>query len=231
MDDEAMKEAIRLEARRQGRQRAGLMVFTAGLVILVAPLVLLETATGVSRPALYVAMVVGLLVALFGFAVAVRFMKDANTERVALRGGFRDRVQREHARYIGFLPVGSLLMTWLSLKSTWTVLAGRGDFHDWAFAVTGPLISLAILQLVAGLGRGQDARTKRALDDELLASFRQRSLNTGFAVAVLGLVVGFAAGLYDPAWGVMALPIVLASAAAAAAFRYAQLDRLADPNG
>lgn len=231
MDDDAIKAAIRQEARRRLWQNGGLIVVTAGLALLCLPLVILDETKGAARIGLYGLMAAGLTVALVGFAVSVRFMKDANTERVAQRGGYRDRVQREHARYIGFLPVGSLLMTWLSLKSTWTVLAGRGDFHDWAFAVTGPLISLAILQLVAGLGRGQDARTKRALDDELLTSFHQRSLNTGFAVAVMGLVVGFAAGLYDPAWGVMALPIVLASAAAAAAFRYAQLDRQADPNG
>ena len=231
MDDDAIKEAMRLEARRRRWQSGGLIGFTAGLSLLTFPLVVWDGATGAARTGLIGLMITGLIVALGGFAVSVRFMRDSNTERVAQLGSYRDRVQRDYARNIGFLPVGSLLMTYLSLRSTWKVVSGAGDLADWAFAAVSPMISLVILQLVAGLGRGQDARMKRALNDELLASFRQRALNTGFAVAVAGLVLGFGAALFQPTLGVMSLPIVLAAAATAAAFRYAQLDHAADTNG
>lgn len=207
------------------------MVLTAGLVFLVAPLVLLENTPAVPRPALFIVMAAGLLAMLFGFAVSVRFMRDANSERVAQRGGYRDRIQREYALSVGYMPVASLLLTVLSLRSAWAVLTGQADLHDWGLAAMGPMAALVILQMVAGLGRGQDRRMKRALDEELLRSFRGRALNVGFAVAVVGLVVGFGAGLINPVWGVMSLPIVLATAAAAAALRYAHLDRKADLKG
>lgn len=231
MSDVSMKEAILREAQRRRRQAAGLIVLSAGLALLLGPLAVLETVEGMARVAVFALMAAGLAVFLGGFTFAFRHKKNANSERVAMQGNSRDRVQREYAAYVGFLPVGTLLMNFIALRSTWDLLSGRGDLHDWGFAAVGPMGSLVILQVVAGLGRGQDRRTKRLLDDELVASFRQRGLNAGFAVAVAGLVIGFGAGLYEPAWGVMAMPITLAVAAAVAAFRYAMLDRQADPNG
>lgn len=231
MEDEAMRDAIRREAERHRRQVTGLVGFTLGLALLTLPLVILDTVEGHARLGLFAVMGVGLMVALAGFALAVRYMKNANSERVMTRGNSRDRVQREYAQYVGFMPIAMGLMTFISLRSTWAILSGQADLHDWGFAAAGPLCSLAILQVVAGLAKGQDRRTKRLLDDELVVSFRQRALNAGFGVAVAGLLIGFGAGLYEASWGVMAMPVTLAVAAAASAFRYAMLDRQADPNG
>lgn len=231
MGDELEKARANEERRSRRLTMVGLLG-GAGVTAGVCGLLLSTQGKGMAAVAGAVMGLLGVAVVVGSFALAGRYLPNGDTIKVEnAKGGYRDRVQREHAHQLGFMPIATLLMNFIALRSTWAVLTGEADFHDLVFAATGPLASIMILQLVAGRWRGQDARTKRMLDEELLVSFRRRALNLGFGVAVAGVVLGFAAGLYNPSWGVMSLPIILAVAAAVSAFRYAQLDRQADLHG
>jgi hypothetical protein len=71
----------------------------------------------------------------------------------------------------------------------------------------------------------------RVVDDELTVSHRARAFGTGFAVALGAGALGVAAILFQSAWAPAALPVVIGLGVAAAAMRFALLERAAQTAG
>jgi hypothetical protein len=81
--------------------------------------------------------------------------------------------------------------------------------------------------MVTGYDIRGDRRLKRLLEDELTLSFRRSALNAALGVALAGMLVVFALGLWKPQAAVAAMPGLMFVTASAAGLRYWQLDRRA----
>lgn len=233
MDMEDAKRRRRVEAGQQQRLRIwSLWGMGVGACLILLGIVFLSEQGASPHPVAILLAVLGGAMMAVGLWAAFRFQKGEAAAAARRAGGsYRDRAQREYAQSIQFMPAVSLLVHITSLRVSWDILQGRGDLADWAFAAMGPMVSLAILMMVAGLGNRGDRKLQRLLQDELTQSFRRRALSLALGVAGVGMGAGFVVGLYRPEWGVMAMPLILMAASATAAWRYAWLDRKADPNG
>ena len=98
---------------------------------------------------------------------------------------------------------------------------------DWYTAALSPVVSCVLLSMVTGYDIRGDRRLKRLLEDELTLSFRRSALNAALGVALAGMLVVFALGLWKPQAAVAAMPGLMFVTASAAGLRYWQLDRRA----
>lgn len=214
------------EAARQGRVRLWLVVFGAGVAVIVAVVV-----GSLGRDAERALAGSGALAVVLGLLMMLRNRANADTERARKIRGVRDVLQQQRAQSILLLPITSLFLTFKSVEGTWEFLNNRAGDADWLLIPLGPMISILILLMVAGLDNPGDKRMKRLLEDELTRSFRHRTLALALAVLVAGLIAAFGVALWRPAVGIAAIPLVLAIASATAAVRFFLLNRDADPNG
>ncbi|MEN5146753.1 hypothetical protein [Brevundimonas diminuta] len=179
--------------------------------------------------------VVGIVLALAGlgvviasFSLAGRFMPDGDTIRVEnARGGYRDSVQKKRAVSMAFMPFASLFLVYQGTISAWAIAGGQANAEHWLMARLSPIVSAVLLLMVAGLDNPGDKKMKRLLEDELTLSFRRSALNAALGVAMIGLLVVFALGLWKPQAAVAAMPGLMFVTASAAGLRYWQLDRRA----
>lgn len=214
------------EAARQGRVRLWLVVFGAGTALMVVAVV------GSFEQGLAQGLIgSGALVMVLGLLMMLRNRANADTERARKIRGVRDVLQQQRAQSILLLPITSLFLNFKSVESTWEFLNNTAGDADWALIPLGPMISVLILLMVAGLDNPGDKRMKRLLEDELTRSFRHRTLALALAVLVAGLIGAFGVALWRPAVGIAAIPVVLAVASAVAAVRFFLLNRDADPHG
>ncbi|MNL51026.1 hypothetical protein D3C87_1740920 [compost metagenome] len=128
---------------------------------------------------------------------------------------------------MALMPVMSLFLVSRGISGAWDIANGQGDMLDWLMAGLSPMISVMVLLMVAGLDNPGDKKMKRLLEDELTLSFRRDAQNVALAVAMIGLMVVFALGLWRPEAAVAAMPGLMFVTASAAGLRYWQLDRRA----
>ena len=232
MDDSELERLQGVEQRRWRRHFIAVSAFALGMVLAGIGFSLGDADGGEPyRPFQSFLIGLGVFVVLGGLVAMMLFRPNDETKRLRAAGSPRDRLQSQRAEQILILPATSLYLTFKGTQGAWSILEGRGDGYDWAFALLGSLMSVTVLVMVAGLDNPGDRRMKRLLDDELVRSFRHRSLTLGFMVLVVGFLGAFAAALWRPAAGITAMPLVLAVAAGAAAIRFAWLNHEADPHG
>lgn len=171
---------------------------------------------------------VGLGVVIASFPLAGRFRPDGDTIRVEnARGGYRDSVQKERAVSMAFMPFASLFLVYQGTISAWAIAGGQGEALNWMMVALSPMMSAVHLMMVTGFDIRGDKKMKRLLEDELTLSFRRLALNAALGVALAGMVVVFALGLWKPQAAVAAMPGLMFVTASAAGLRYWQLDRRA----
>ncbi len=170
----------------------------------------------------------GLGVVIASFPLAGRFLSDGDTIRVEnARGGYRDSVQKKRAVQMAIMPLTSLYLVLQGTISAWAIAGGQAGPQHWLMVALSPMISAVLLMMVAGLDNPGDKKMKRLLEDELTLSFRRSALNAALGVAMIGLLVVFALGLWKPQAAVAAMPGLMFVTASAAGLRYWQLDRRA----
>lgn len=227
MDDD-LQRAKANERRRVGRLRMIAALGGVGLTAIVCGALLAQRSE--DR-----ATIVGTVLALLGLcAVGVSMVlgmmngPDSDTIRVErAKAGYRDSVQKKRAVAMATMPLSSLILVYLGTKSAWAIAGGQGDWGDWHMAALSPVVSGLLLSMVTGFDIRGDRRLKRLLEDELTLSFRRSALNAALGVALAGMVVVFALGLWKPQAAVAAMPGLMFVTASAAGLRYWQLDRRA----
>lgn len=171
---------------------------------------------------------VGLGVVIASFPLAGRFLPDGDTIRVEnAREGYRDSLQSQRAYWSAYAPVLCFYPAWKSVEAAWKIVGGQAEGLHWMMVGLGPLCAASILLVVAGLDNPGDRKMKRLLEDDLTLSFRRSALNVALGVAMIGLLVVFALGLWKPQAAVAAMPGLMFVTASAAGLRYWQMDRRA----
>ncbi|VTO11561.1 hypothetical protein [Brevundimonas vancanneytii] len=178
---------------------------------------------------------VGPILALLGLCAVVVSMvlgthngPDSDTIRVERsKEGYRDTVQKKRAVSMAFMPFASLFLVYQGTISAWAIAGGQGEALNWMMVALSPMMSAVHLMMVTGFDIRGDKKMKRLLEDELTLSFRRSALNAALGVALAGMVVVFALGLWKPQAAVAAMPGLMFVTASAAGLRYWQLDRRA----
>ena len=141
-----------------------------------------------------------------------------------------DQLQTARTRQLVIFPFVMLAFMMQAHIAMEQVLAGGGNWGSYL------QISLPVLYgwVVASIVLGWDWTTRKhrsLLDDELTQSLRARSTILAFVVLMGGATLALGLGLWRPAWGIAALPYVLAIGGATAGLRFAWLDREAGRDG
>lgn len=230
MDKAEREAALRREKRRVRRLWACWGLGALGLLSMLGGVAIFQAwpeypGLGVALGVIGFLLGIGMVVA--SFALSGRYVATGDTMR--LQGGsYRDKVQRERARSLAFMPVTALFLTYKSAEGAWLIAMGAGEFLNWLMAAMGPLMSALILLMVAGLDNPSNKRMKRLLEDELTLSFRAKALNAALATAMVGLLVVFGLGLWRSAAAVASIPVVFFLSASTAGLRYYVLDSEAE---
>ncbi|OYW91936.1 MAG: hypothetical protein B7Z13_11305 [Caulobacterales bacterium 32-67-6] len=230
MDDQERRDVRARERKRTQRLAICAGLGGGGLALLVTGLLVMKEWPAnpeMGRLIGGVTIAAGIAAMIGSGFFARRFLPNDDTVRFQ-GGSYRDRVQRQRAQSMAFMPIFGAYATLMSVKSSWSLASGGGRAFDYLMVGIGPFMAGVILLTVAGLENPGDKKMKRLVEDELTLSFRHKALATGLAVAFLGMIVLFAVGLWRPAAAVAAVPALLYVTATAAALRYYLLDREAD---
>ncbi|MDP3403672.1 MAG: hypothetical protein Q8S03_03210 [Brevundimonas sp.] len=176
---------------------------------------------------------------LAGFGVAgffvglVKLWIEHQIDLAGIEGGGarkRERMQAQRASMLWAMPIVTVLMLGLALEPAGDVLAGEtvGRGYFW--------LSMPVLYawFITATTMGWDVysrKNRRFLDDELTRALRMRALTPAFTVLMAGVTIALVLGLVRPLLGIVALPFVLAAAAATAGIRFAWLEREAGKDG
>lgn len=141
--------------------------------------------------------------------------------------GARDRAQRERSHMLNVIPASMLIFGGLSVKAMGEVQAGPGEFGDWAMIAVAMLYAWMGPLFVMGWD-GAALRNRRLLEDELTRHHRARSVTPAF-ILLLVLMTGLCGlGLWRADLAIRFMPLALCVAGAAAALRFARLERQAE---
>jgi len=231
MEDQERRDLRARERRRTQRLAICAGLGGGGLALLVIGLLVMEEWPAdpeMGRLIGGVTMAAGIAAVIASAFFARRFLPNGDTDKLQIGSAYRDRVQRQRAHSMAFMPITGAYLTFMSVKAGWGLASGTPGGLDYLMVVMGPMIAGAMLLMVAGLDNPGDKRMKRLLEDELTLSFRHRALATALGVAVVGMVGVFALGLWRPAAAVAALPALLYLTGTAAVLRYYLLDREAE---
>ena len=231
MDDRERKAAQARERVRTRRLATCAAVGGGELALLLVGLLVMQEWTsdpGRGRLIGGLIMAAGVAAMIASAFLAGRFMPNADTFRLQTGAAYRDKVQRQRAQSMAFMPITGAYLTFMSVKAGWGFASGAPAGMDYVMVGLGPMMAGLMLLMVAGLDNPRDKRMKRLLEDELTLSFRHKALATALGVAAVGIVGVFALGLWRPAAAVAALPALLYVAATAAVLRYYLLDREAE---
>jgi hypothetical protein len=171
------------------------------------------------------------IVALTVFCIAGKKTHEQKIEPLEPPDTSPDSVQFRYRRAFFYLPIFVGIMSMVTIRDSLHIITHQtGPVSWWDYmSVLGQLcIVFPYAWTLTRRGMGEQSR---AADDELFARNRLSGQQTGFFVAVCGLLVAYIVGLLSPDWGIALLPSVGGIAVAAAGLRFALLDRAAEPNG
>ena len=227
MDDELQRAKVN-ERRRVRRLWLISALGGVGLTAAICGGLLLKGSEGRAANAGAILALLGIFAVFASLVLGMLNGPDFDTIRVErAKEGYRDSVQKKRAVSMALMPLTSLVLVYLGTTSAWAIAGGRGDWDDWQMAALSPVVSAVLLMMVTGFDIRRDRRLKRLLEDELTLSFRRDALNMALGVALAGMVVVFALGLWRPEAAVAAMPGLMFVTSSAAGLRYWQLDRRA----
>lgn len=227
MSDE-LERAKANERRRVRRLQMSAALGGVGLTAAFCGVLMVKRSEGRAVIAGGVLGLLGLCALVVSMVLGMLNGPDSDTIRVErAKGGYRDSVQKKRAVSMAIMPLTSLILVYLGTRSAWVIAGGQGNWDDWKMAALSPVVSGVLLMMVTGFDIRGDRRLKRLLEDELTLSFRRSALNAALGVALAGMVVVFALGLWKPQAAVAAMPGLMFVTASAAGLRYWQLDRRA----
>lgn len=227
MSDE-LERAKANERRRVRRLQMGAALGGVGLTAAFCGVLMVKRSEGRTVIAGGVLGLLGLCALAVSMVLGMLNGPDSDTVRVEqAKGGYRDNVQKKRAVSMAIMPLTSLILVYLGTRSAWAIAGGQGNWDDWKMTALSPVVSGVLLMMVTGFDIRGDRRLKRLLEDELTLSFRRSALNAALGVALAGMVVVFALGLWKPQAAVAAMPGLMFVTASAAGLRYWQLDRRA----
>lgn len=227
MDDD-LRRAKANERRRVRRLQMVAALGGVGLTAVICGVSLINRSEGRAASVGTILGMAGVCAVIASLVLGMLNGPDSDTIRVErAKGGYRDTVQKKRAVSMAIMPLTSLILVYLGTRSAWAIAGGRGDWDDWKMAALSPVVSALLLMMVTGFDIRGDKKMKRLLEDELTLSFRRSALNLALGVALAGMVVVFALGLWRPQAAVAAMPGLMFVTASAAGLRYWQLDRRA----
>jgi len=223
-EENILTRSVPPSARHGARRLKGPILAAVGAVLLIGGAVVgASGAEGDAASAAGVAAGAGLVLGLAGLFMARR--RDAGC---AAHGDTTrlDQLQKRRTRQLVIYPAIMLGLLAQSFGSLHACMVGEGRLVD-VIRVLLPVLYGWITPLIV-MGWDGVTLANRELDDELTQSMRARSMILAFVVLMAGATIALMLGLWNPAYGVTALPIVLAVGGAAAGLRFAWLDREAE---
>lgn len=214
------------ERRRQGRMKGGVALVALGAVGMVmgattaARGVVEDTSAGVITG-------LGFGLAVLGLVLAWTYRPGAQARSLAEAGGARDRAQRERARMLSVIPFSMIIFGGLSVRAVGEVMAGTAGFADGMMVFCGLLYGWLGPLVVMGWD-GRSLKNRRLLEDELTRHHRARAVIPAFILLLTLMTALVAVGLWRSDLAVQLSPLAISVAGAAAALRFAWLERQAD---
>lgn len=225
-----MSEQARLERAervRTGRMKAGFFwLGTGGMALAVGLMSGPESWIGQQGAAGWMigaggaALVIGLVMAWVN-------RPGEAARRLEAGPGARDRAQKNRSHMLNVIPPAMLIFGGLSVKAMSEVQSGAAEFGDWATLVV--VLTYVWLGPLFVMGwDGASLRDRALLEDELTQHHRARAVIPAF-ILLLVLMTGLCGlGLWRPELAIRFTPLALSVAGAAAAWRFARLERLAE---
>jgi hypothetical protein len=145
-------------------------------------------------------------------------------------GGVEGRADREQATRSWQLVMFTLAALALSVVSSLAaerMVHGTAERTDWLVAMNAVLYAVLLPVMVMNWD-AQARKLKKWLEDELVRTLQARALTAAFFVLMAGASGAYVVGLWRPEWAIIAMPIVLWSAAATASLRFVMLSRSYD---
>jgi anti-sigma factor RsiW len=141
--------------------------------------------------------------------------------------GRADREQATRAWTLLAMTFAGLILSVASAFAAQSMVSGTAEGLDWLTALNAVLYAVLVPIMVMNWD-AQARKLKKWLEDELVRALQARALTAAFFVLMAGASGAYVVGLWRPEWAVIALPIVLWSAAATASLRFVTLSRSYD---
>lgn len=141
--------------------------------------------------------------------------------------GRADREQATRAWTLLLMTFAALFLSVVSALAAERMVHGTAEGMDWLAAINAVLYAVLLPVMVMNWD-AQARKLKKWLEDELVRTLQARALTAAFFVLMAGASGAYVVGLWRPEWAVIALPIVLWSAAATASLRFVTLSRSYD---
>lgn len=217
---------LKRERRRQNRERFGVMVMVAGLLMGGVALTLADTG-GLSDVASSLWLMISAAIGVLGALMVLVWKRGRAARRLESLIGRRDRLQRSRNDRIYATSVTGWGMVAISLPPLWRIVQGQTDGSDLGIVAAATLSPLLVVISVSGW-EGLARLNRRWLEDEVTRDIRGRALSLGFMVLMPAMTGLFVLGFWERDWATMALPAALMSAASASGLRFVWLDQQAE---
>ena len=170
---------------------------------------------------------VGFGLAVLGVLTAWLSRPGEQARRLAEAGGARDRAQRDRAQMLSVVPFSMIIFGGLAVKAVGEVLNGTATFSDGMLVFCGLLYGWLGPLVVMGWD-GRSLKNRKLLEDELTRHHRAQAVIPAF-ILLLTLMTGLiAVGLWRAELAIQLAPLAISVSGAAAALRFAWLDRKAE---
>ncbi|QTC90211.1 hypothetical protein [Brevundimonas goettingensis] len=231
MSEAAMDEVevlLRRERRRQGRERFGLVVMVAGILVGGLTLTLADV-VAISEGQAGLGFMAAVAAGGLGALMIMVWRRGRTARRLESMIGRRDRLQRVRNDRVYATSLTGWGMVAVSLSALSRIVYGQvqADGGDVGFVAGAALAPWLVVMAVAGW-EGLARPNRRWLEDEVTRDMRQRALSLGFIVLMAAMSGLFILGLWHRDWAAMAFPAVLMSAASVAGLRFVWLDQQAE---
>ena len=173
---------------------------------------------------------IGVGLMLGGAAIAWKMRPNDRRWRTETATGKRERLQGQRTRQLWLLPMVSVLFLVQGTRALNDILAGQGSWPDYLGAALPVLYAWVAAAIALGWD-WQSRKERRFMEDELTVALRARAVGLAFVVLMGGATLTLGLALWSPRVGVLAIPFVLVAGGAAAAIRFAWLDREAGRDG
>lgn len=215
------------ERRRAARHKIAITVFGLGVLIACIAAATWSDA-GLDRRLLTAAAIFAAVALLAGLTGLFAYRPDTTERMRTETGSYRDRVQRNWVSNLSILPAATLGLTVIAMTRAQDWLSGEDKGWSGVILAGVAVLNLLLIPLMLMGWDGGSRKMKRLLEDELTRSYRATAIICAFWVLLVGVTGAYLLGLWNADAAVIALPMILWTAAATAALRFAQLHRRAE---